>query len=301
MGKHVCYNIFEKMKESEELMNKNINSTILNNVFSQKMLTELINTGNSEILNRAFASIVENADLRISNYIKIKSLYNELNKHYRNEYFYKNTLINKILIGRHSVNTTSALSELPINKSIADLIMINGKAIVYEIKTKLDSLQRIDNQIRDYYKAFKHVAIVADELHKEKIISKYGHSPVGIYTITNRSTIRTYKKPDSYSENLDTLVIYKILRKDERYQLVSKHFHEIPDFNQFEEFEELYKLFSLINIDDLYSYFIQILKERSNVKENKNFFDTVPREIKSLVYFNNPVPSEYKQIFDTID
>ena len=47
---------------------------------------------------------------------KMKSLYNYLKKSYRNEYFYKNTMLNKLLLGRHSVNTTTALSEMPIGK-----------------------------------------------------------------------------------------------------------------------------------------------------------------------------------------
>ncbi len=63
----------------------------------------------------------------------MKSLYNYL-KVYRNEYFYKNTILNKLLLGRHSINTTTALSEMPIGKSIADFILLNGKGVVDEIK-----------------------------------------------------------------------------------------------------------------------------------------------------------------------
>lgn len=74
---------------------------------------------------------------------------------YRNEYYYKNTLLNKLLIGKHSVNTTSALTEVNINKSKADFVLINGKAVVYEIKTELDNLDRLECQIMDYYTRFE--------------------------------------------------------------------------------------------------------------------------------------------------
>ena len=37
---------------------------------------------------------------------------------------------------------------------------LNGKAVVYEIKTELDNLERLESQISDYYKAFDHVAVV---------------------------------------------------------------------------------------------------------------------------------------------
>src|SRR5690625_736081 len=284
------------MKEGEYVVNTNANSNVINKVFSQDMLNELINTGFSKILNYAYSTLTTDPDEAISNYEKIKTLYDLLNKNYRNEYFYKNTMINKILVGIHSVSTTTALSELPINNSIADLIMINGNAIVYEIKTELDSLRRIETQINDYYKAFANVSIVADKKHKEKILRKYRHSPVGIYTITNRNTISTIKKPAFYSEMLDPVVMFRILRKPERYRIVRSFYGEIPQFNQFEEFEELYKLFNVICIKDLYKAFIMALKERSNVKKHKEQFDTIPREIKSLVYFKNPLPLQYEKL-----
>ena len=58
------------------------------------------------------------------------------------------------------MNTTTALTEIPIAKSKADFVLINGKAVVYEIKTELDNFDRLENQINDYYKAFDHVAVV---------------------------------------------------------------------------------------------------------------------------------------------
>ena len=63
----------------------------------------------------------------------------------------------------HSVNTTTALTEVAIAKSKADFVLINGKAVVYEIKTELDNLERLCSQIDDYYKAFDHVAVVTYE------------------------------------------------------------------------------------------------------------------------------------------
>ena len=37
--------------------------------------------------------------------------------------------------------------------------MINGRGVVYEIKTDLDNLLRLENQIRDYYKVFSYVYV----------------------------------------------------------------------------------------------------------------------------------------------
>jgi phosphate uptake regulator len=76
----------------------------------------------------------------------ISEVYRFMSKAYRNEYFYQNTLLNKLLLGKHSINTTTALTQIPISKSKADFILINGKAIVYEIKTELDTFDREINE-----------------------------------------------------------------------------------------------------------------------------------------------------------
>lgn len=99
----------------------------------------------------------------------ISEIYHFMSKSYRNEYFYQNTLLNKLLLGRHSLNTTIALTQIPISKSKADFILINGKAIVYEIKTELDTFERLETQLRDYYKAFDHVCVVTSEGQYDKL------------------------------------------------------------------------------------------------------------------------------------
>ncbi|MFS4830453.1 sce7726 family protein [Staphylococcus aureus] len=113
------------------------NRNMINRVFSQKILHQIAIKNKSDVVDEAYDFYIQGPK-NINVIQKMKSLYNYLKKSYRNEYFYKNTMLNKLLLGRHSVNTTTALSEMPIGKSIADFILLNGKGVVYEIKTELD-------------------------------------------------------------------------------------------------------------------------------------------------------------------
>lgn len=90
-----------------------------------------------------------------------------MGKEYRTEYLYKNTILNKLLFAKHDYKNNS-FNELPIDKSKADFVMINGKGVVYEIKTELDNLDRIETQIQDYYKAFTEVVVVTYETNIKK-------------------------------------------------------------------------------------------------------------------------------------
>ena len=54
----------------------------------------------------------------------ISEIYHFMNYEYRNEYYYKNTILNQLLIKKHDLYNTAALTELPIGNSKADFIMI---------------------------------------------------------------------------------------------------------------------------------------------------------------------------------
>ena len=151
-----------------------------------------------------------------SNAEVISEIYQYLAGSYRNEYLYKNTLLNKLLINAHRINTTVALTEVPIANSKADFIMINGKAVVYEIKTELDTFERLENQIKDYYKAFDHVCVVTSETQESALLEKLSGTPTGLYILTKKNTIRKPKEPEEYRQRM-TSVIEQILGVIENY------------------------------------------------------------------------------------
>lgn len=277
------------------------NNYILNRVFSQNTLKEITQNGNSIVLDNAFSFYFQNKNEDLKNIDKFHELYSVLTKQYRNEYFYKNTIINKILLGRHSVNTTTALSEIPLGKSKADIVLINGKAVVYEIKTQLDSLDRLDNQILDYYKVFDHVEIITDDSHFNKIMEKYSETSVGISTLTKKNTISQKKKPEKNTSLLEHNTIYKTLRKEERKQLISHFYGDIPIFDQFSEYKEMQKMFCQIEMQELYKEFLKEMKKRSLIKYYKEEFMAVPYELKSLLYFSSLKKGEYKILKNALE
>lgn len=265
------------------------NSNVLNRVFSKKTISELLSSGKSDILNSTFNKYLteEISCESYTNKLKIEKLYKVLEKQYRNEYFYKNTLFNKLLLGKHSLNTTTALTELWVNKSKADFVLLNGKAVVYEIKTALDNLDRLDSQINDYYKLFSYVNIVVDERHALSILESYKDEPIGIYTMTKRNTLSCIKKEEEYIQELNFETMYKVLRKNERMNVLLSYYRNLPEFNSFDEFEKNFELFIKIPKKVVHNLTIEQLKKRGNIIiSNLDLFKEVPYELKALVYFS---------------
>ena len=157
-----------------------LNNLILNRVFTKNTIKSFI----EDRPDLCYYAVVKRYinDITDKNHGQIISeIYQELDSAYRNEYFYKNTLLNKLLLGVHSPTTTTALIEVPIDKSKADFIMINGRAMVYEIKTELDTFERLSSQLKSYYKAFPNVNVVTSEDNLSLLEKKLKNTDVGIY------------------------------------------------------------------------------------------------------------------------
>lgn len=93
----------------------------------------------------------------------LKASYEYLSRNYRNEYIYKNAIANKILLGVHSINTSYMLQEFRVGRSKVDTVILNGTSNVYEIKSELDTLERLERQISDYKRAFDKVHVITSE------------------------------------------------------------------------------------------------------------------------------------------
>jgi len=226
----------------------------------------------------------------------ISEIYCELKNNYRNEYFYKNTLLNKLLLGVHSVNTTTALTEVAIAKSKADFVLINGKAVVYEIKTELDNLDRLSSQIDDYYKAFDHVAVVTYEKNLQQLqrVLNCIDKPVGIYVLRKNGKLGTVRKSQKYIGDLDKEIIFKLLRKNEYEKIIAQWYGYLPEVTQFKYYATCKKLFLQIPIEESYSYVLRILKKRMQIRKEE--FIKIPYELKFLVYFMELTHDDYQKL-----
>lgn len=269
-------------------MNKN--NFILNRLFTRNIFEKLLRYQTEKVYN----IIVSQYCLDISkkkNIILLKYLYEYMSKNYRNEYIYQNTLFNKILLGRHSLNTTTALTQIPIGKAKADFIMINGKAVVYEIKTELDSFDRLETQIDNYYKGFNSVCVVTCEKNFEKLLKLLKDTKIGIYVLTNKNTLSLRKKIEEHNEALDHEVIFKYLRKNEFENILMTQFKKLPETTPVFYYTKCLEWIKQIDIVTFYNLGLKELKKRKNI--NNELFKEVPYELKSLIYFYNPSLKQY--------
>lgn len=268
---------------------------VLNRFFSDKTFRNLINGIDDKIYEAVIRKYLDVGSADFTNQDAIFQIYAFLRRKYRNEYFYKNTILNKLLLHVHSIRTTTALRELPIGNSKADFVLINGKAVVYEIKTELDNFERLKDQVESYYKAFDHVVVVTS-IENEKNILKFKGIPnsVGIYLLQKNGYFKRIREPVKNDAYIDAEVLFKLLRKQEYLSILLDYYKCIPAVNQFEFYQMCKKWFMDIPLSVSYSKTLKVLKKRVSVDENA--FNQVPYELKFLVYFMKFSQKDYLRL-----
>ena len=226
----------------------------------------------------------------------ISEIYHFMDCEYRNEYFYKNTILNQLLIKKHDLYNTAALTELPIGDSKADFIMINGRGVVYEIKTDLDNLLRLENQIKDYYKVFSYVYVVVGNKQLSHVKEFLKDQKVGIYELTASGKLICRKKALCNKENLSYEAMFQVLRKAEFESILLKHFHELPEVNSFQYYRECQKWLERVNIITLQKDVMKCLKARTLMLVENKLEEKVPYELRFYAYFSKKINSDYQEI-----
>jgi len=270
------------------------NNLILNRLFTVAAFEELIKNKNSNVYSAIIAKYIDTS-IKHTNAEVIAEIYKYMQKKYRNEYYYKNTILNKLLLGVYSINTTTALSQIPISTSKADFVLINGKAVVYEIKTELDNLERLESQINNYYKAFDHVCVLTCEDYATILLRKFEGTSVGVYVLTKNDTIKRLKDPTKFDKLIDLDVIFKILNKPEYEKILLSYYNQLPVTSQVRYYSTCKKLFSSIPPTQAYQLFLKTLKQR-NIVIDEEQFKNVPYELKSVAYFSQYSDYDYNNL-----
>lgn len=248
-----------------------VNHNYLNRFFTKKSLIE-------KIYSDGFVS-----DLFIK---ELENNYKLLNAEYRNEFFYKNILFNKYILGKYSLNTSTALSEIVIETSKADFIVLNhSNGFVFEIKTELDNFDRLIYQLNDYYKAFSVVNVVTSEKNYYPVykLLRETNPNVGIIVLTKNKRLSVRKPAHKDDSSLNHESLFKLLRKNEYEKIIMTKFGFIPDVKPVHLFKTLLELFKQIYILEAQTLVFKELNKREK-SGTIEIIKKLPESIRWLVY-----------------
>jgi len=165
-------------------------------LFSSSVLQEAARLGKSPLFSRLAkaSNLVET----ISPTDPVRNLFDVAfsllkRKHYRHEYVYKAAITHKVLLGVHSLQTASMLTEFRVGSCKADVAILNGTSTVYEIKSERDKLDRLEAQVSAYRQVFAKVNIITGKNHLKAVLASVPPD-VGVLLLTDRFKISTVRE-----------------------------------------------------------------------------------------------------------
>src|ERR1700733_7412125 len=175
---------------------KPIQTAAISRLFSSCVIRELARKGRSPLFTRlARQSLLLDA---LSASKRVHDLFDAAfsllrQEGYRDEYIYKTALTQKVLFGKHSLQTASMLHEFRVGDCKADLAILNGTATCYEVKSERDSLARLQKQVMTYPTVFANVYVIASERHVAGVENTVPQD-VGILVLNRRYQISTFRE-----------------------------------------------------------------------------------------------------------
>lgn len=217
-------------------------------------------------------------------YDYIQYVYFQLKKQYKNEYIYKNTFINSLLLNKYGIKDTVAINEFRVGNSIADIVMFNGTSKAFEIKTELDSNKRLSSQLADYSKIFKNCYVITHESLTEKYLLE--DDQIGIIEFIERPKSVTMREVRRAKENqtIDVETLIRSIRTPEYKNIIKNYYGELPEMNSFNMFEICKEMMKSIPNKLLNQLFIEELKKR---KSNTCIIEMFQKELRQLFFAMN--------------
>lgn len=159
----------------------------------------------------------------------VDAAYEVLCRNYRTEYFYRNLIVNKIFVGRHRASNCALIPEFRVHESVADCVLVNGEATVYEIKTEFDSPEKLQRQLASYYRAFTIVNVVAHKRNVERYLTILDASPVGVISVNSRQRLSQARPATKNTTSLDVKTMFDSLRLNEVTAILDRATGGVPD------------------------------------------------------------------------
>lgn len=262
-------------------MEKNKNN-VFGKIFIRCLFEEKIPQDTIKLINSI--SSKNNLQKNITLFDFFEKCYQELGeKENRNEYFYKNLLINKYIFGIHKPSTSTIIHELTIGESKADICLITKKKLnIFEIKSERDSISRLENQILDYYKITPYLYVVIAEKHLNKILENSPDS-IGILSCNRNNQISQIREATPETKYIKIEEFLKIIRNSEAAELIKIFIKEEKYLKNLDSRKKINSILSDYGYEKLIDKYSNIVIKNRKITEKISNFDSWPPSLYSFL------------------
>jgi hypothetical protein len=217
----------------------------------------------------------------------------------RDEYTYRAAVTHKVLLGTHSLNTACMLTEFRTGASKADLVILNGTATVFEIKSERDSLARLANQVSNYKNVFAAVNVIASEAHVDAVIRTVPDD-VGVMRLSRQYRIQTVRDAVSRPDRICPVSVFESLRVAEA-RAVLKHLGAlVPVLPNTRLHAAMRAIFAEQEPTAVHMAMVATLKRTRNLAPLSALVDRMPRSLHAAALSIRVRQSEHDRLIEAV-
>jgi hypothetical protein len=199
----------------------------------------------------------------------------------RHEYIYKAAITKKVLLGVHSLQTASMLTEFRVGRCKADVVILNGTGAVYEIKSERDGLTRLQNQITSYMKVFATVNVIVGENHLDDVLAKVPQE-VGVLKLSENCHISSVRVGEDDASRTCSASIFDTINLREAETVLNGIGINIPKLPNTQRYGALRKAFVDIDPEVAHRGMVKVLKRTRNLLPLKSLLKALPESLHSV-------------------
>lgn len=292
-----CSLLYELTKEQELIMTQPKMLKNFSKIFSASYVLNMLNGQNISHFKSIYSSINLQEDVKIKDVFN--AYYNLLLAYYKNEYVYKNILIQDIK-SNESLHNYALFSELNIGKdSRVDIAHFSQSNHAYEIKTEFDTFARLEKQLMDYAKGFEYVSIVIPESKLKSTLSLVSES-IGIKVLNKDNSLNAYRRASS---NLDLIThggLFSLLHEKEFSSLMKKYSGHSVDLSSLESRKLYLDKFKSIDASSLHADVVKIIRCRTKHEKFQYTLENTPKYLLPIG-LNVGIQKEVKSIISMLN
>jgi hypothetical protein len=255
----------------------------ISRLFSSSVIQEMARKGKSPLFTRLATQSRLLKDFQASERVHglFEAAFALLRREgYRHEYIYKAALTQKILLGKHSLQTASMLNEFRVGECKADLAILNGTATVYEVKSERDSLSRLERQVNAYMTVFAKVYVIAADDHIESV-ARTVPSCVGVLHLNRRHQISTVQEAADEPERTSPAAIFDSIRSEEARMILRLHGIMVPTVPNTELSSVMRQSFVKLTPRQAHDGMVRVLKKTRNLLPLSDLVSQLPDSLQT--------------------
>ena len=279
-----------------------IQSSAVARLFSPSVVGELARKGRSPLFARLLreSNMIQHVRQTVSVYDLFEEAFEVLKcKQHRHEYSYKAALTNQILLDEHSLDAASMITELRVGRCRADVVILNGTSMVYEIKSERDSLDRLSNQINTFREVFAHVNVIVGENHVQAVLDSVDQD-IGALILTDEHLIESVQEGQNQASKTDPGAIFDTIRLRESELILHDMGISVPDVPNTRRYQTLRSCFTNLDPVKVHGSMVKTLTQTRSLKSRDSLIKQLPSCLHSAALSQHLRKQDHSRLVESM-